>query len=133
MQRPGSVSHDLMQRRGSVPLGLMRLPDLVLQPGLMRLPDSVPRPGLMRPPGLAPRQSGLTPMLRPALRMLLPAAVFRPAEPPTMMLQNIPAATKSEFALPKLPTLRRAEPRPLVLEKPDAMVLQPRAVPMLAL
>ena len=120
MQRPGSVSPDSMRRRGSVPLGLMRLPDSVL------------RLGLMRAPGLAPQQSGLTPVRR-ALRMLLPAALFRPAEPPTMLLQNIPAATKSEFALPKLPTLRRAEPRPLVLEKPDAMVLQPRAVPMLAL
>ena len=110
-----------MQRPGSVPLGLMRWPDLVLQPGLTRSP------------GLSPQQPGLTPMLRQASRMLPPAVVFGPVEPATTLLQHTPAATEAEFALPKPPTLRRTEPRRLVLEKLDAMAQQPRAVPMLGL
>ena len=87
----------------------------------------------MPPPGFQPQQPGSPPKLPHAQRMLLQAVVFGPAEPATMLLQHIPVATESDFVLPKLPTLRRAEPRRLALGKPEAMALRPRAAPMLGL
>ena len=90
-------------------------------------------PRLMPPPDLRPQQPGWPLKLRHAQRMRLSAVVFGPAEPAAMLLQHIPVATESDFVLPKLPTLRRAEPRRLVLGKPDAMALQSWIAPTLEL
>jgi len=101
-------------------------PKLVLMPApvSVRAPDrQTPSPGSMLQPGLAPKPHS-------PLRMSLPVVVIGPGGPLKTRFRRWPVATKCGLAPPKLLTVRKAEPRPSALERPDAGVTQPHEARM---